>query len=65
MPILLLLLTLFPANVTAGGAPIDCKEIREVLVEAVDEGYYKWRDVDRIYRRCVQANERLQSYDYR
>ena len=58
MPLLLLLLMLFPATVSAERAAIDCQEIREILVEGVDDGHFRWRDVDAIYKRCLRQNQR-------
>ena len=58
MSILLLLLLLFPANLSAREAKIDCQEIREILVEGVHNGAFLWRDVDAIYRRCVRSQQR-------
>ena len=58
MPFILLLLLLFPANVSAEKSKIDCNEIREILIEGVDQGHFLWRDVDAIYKRCLRGNER-------
>jgi len=58
MSILLLLLLLFPANLSAEEVKIDCQEIREILVEEVHRGTFTWRDVDAIYRRCVRSQQR-------
>ena len=57
MSFILLLFILFPANVLAETNRIDCQEIREILVEGVDEGHFLWRDVDAIYKRCLRGNE--------
>ena len=58
MPLLLLLFILFPANLSAEEAKVDCQEIREILVEGVDAGHFRWRDVDAIYKRCLRQTQR-------
>ena len=58
MQLLLLLFILFPANLSAEEAKVNCQEIREVLNDGVAQGIFLERYVDAAYQRCVRYNER-------
>jgi len=58
MQLLLLLFTLFPANVSAEEVKVDCQEIREILDDGAAQGIFLRRYVDTVYQRCVRLNER-------
>ena len=58
MQLLLLLFILFPANVSAEEAKVNCEEIREVLNDGVAQGIFLKRYVDTVYQRCVRSNQR-------